>query len=335
MNLEDSKWIQERLPQIDKIQLKSEADYYGASSLIAEQLGLKKNPRSFAHWMHGWLIDSKVIHPRELTCWGEVDDTILVATLEQENTLREFGYQKVYAVGLPFIYGENTCGIKREPNSLLVMPNHSSEFSTNTDDQELYIKSIASLKTEFSKIIVSIHGSCLKKGYWLPVLEKYNLPWIVGASTDDKNAMKRMHNLFSSFEYVTTNTLGSHVLYASYKGCKVSIYGSYYGLKKESYSTDPWYQKYPEILEKRINSLMEENIRSLFPWLFVYPTEANSNKFWASTTIGEENKLEPKEVAELLGWPLKSQIKGYSRLATEILRKEGLVNYLRAKVVRI
>jgi hypothetical protein len=332
MSLEDVKWIQERLPTIDKIRLKSESDYYGASSLIAEKLGLKQTPRSFAHWMHGWSIDSKVTHPRELTCWGNVDDTILVATLEQENILREFGYQKVCAVGLPFIYGEDTCSIKREPHSLLVMPNHSSEFSTNTDNQELYIKTIASLKEEFSKIVVSLHGSCVKKGYWLPVLEKYNLPWIIGASTDDKNAIKRMHNLFSSFECMTTNTLGSHVLYASYKGCRVSIYGSYYDLKKESYSTDPWYQKYPEILEKRINLWAEENIRSLFPWLFANPTEAKVYKFWASTTLGEENKLEPKEVAELLGWSLGSQIKGYSKLATDILREEGLIDYLRAKV---
>jgi len=94
---------------------------------------------------------------------------------------------------------------------------------------------------------VCIHPECYKKGYWIGACEKFKLPYIKGASLNDKNSLMRMYRLFSSFEYMTTCYIGSHVLYAAYCNCKVSIFGKYFEYKKEFFTNDPFYRKYPHI----------------------------------------------------------------------------------------
>jgi hypothetical protein len=44
----------------------------------------------------------------------------------------------------------------------------------------------------------------------------------------------------------------------------------------------------------------------------VTPTEAKVRRNWGKEVIGADYKRSPLEVADLLGWSLKSQIKGYS-----------------------
>jgi hypothetical protein len=330
----DDQWIQEVLPPIEKIRLRSEPDYYGISHIIANKLGLDKPPRSFAYWMHGWAVEKNITHPRDISYGGNREDTILVTTKEQEMTLKEFGYQKAVAVGLPFIYCEKWPQITRRENTLLVMPNHSSAFADHSANQEKYIQEISSLRRYFSKVVVSIHGTCAQKGFWISSLEKYKIPWLVGASTEDKNSLQRMHNLLASFEYMTTNTLGSHVLYSSYLGCKTSIYGQYYEIARKDFIEDPWYKKNPVLLDKHLQLFEERNIRSIFPWFFCHPQQAPSCQEWAKDLIGEKNKVTPQRISELLGWSIRQQVKGYSKLAFEIWREQGLIGYFKGKLDR-
>lgn len=326
------EWLTNRLPVIETIRLRSEPDYYGASHAIAAHLGFKAPPRSFAHWMHGWAMDEDIEDPHEISFRGEPNDVVLVATQTQAYKLKEFGYQKAFAIGMPFIYGRDELHIERKPSSLLVMPSHSSKFSDHSANQEQYAQEIFSLKDHFSDIVVSLHGSCVERNLWIPALQKYNLPWIVGASIEDKNALARMHRIFQSFEFMTTNSMGSHILYASYLGCKVSIFGSYYGMEVKSYQHDPWYQIYPHILKKQITFFKEDNIRKVFPWLFVHPKDASLNTLWAYDKLGCENKLFCQDIAKLLGWTPLAQAKGYTLLISKILNEQGMIGYLKSKM---
>lgn len=324
------EWLHTKLPPIEPIRLRCEPDFYGISHLIAQQSHRSKCPRSFAYWMHGWNPIEQITHPRELAIGGDLDTTILVATDHQASILRNFGFKQVEAAGLPFIYADFV-QTERQPNSLLVMPNHSTDYTEYEVDQKKYISQIIELKPFFSKIVFSLHGSCVDKNYWIPELERCNIPWIVGAATNDRNALIRMNLIFKTFEYVTTNSIGSHIAYAAYSGCKTSIYGDYIGLKAKDFVNDPWYQKYPDILFKHLDFFQEDNIKKLFPYLFTNPVESKNHKDWGAEMIGARYKKSTKTITDLLGWSSHHQLLGYSRLALQIMKEPGLAEYLKQK----
>ena len=56
-------------------------------------------------------------------------------------------------------------------------------------------------------------------------LNELKIPWITGAWLNDINALQRIRNLFSQFDYLITNSVGSHIPYAGYCGCKILMLG--------------------------------------------------------------------------------------------------------------
>jgi len=145
---------------------------------------------------------------------------------------------------------------------------------------------------------------------WLLVeaFEKYNIPWIIGANVFDKNALIRMSRIFKSFEFMTTNTIGSHVLYAAYSGCKVSIYGKFAEYSEEDFLNDPYYSVNPLILKENLLGSTEKKIREKYNCFFVHPKKAVQKLIWAKEQIGEKNKKTIDDLADLLGWNTKGQI---------------------------
>ena len=309
----DITWLIDQLPAIEKIKLRSEPDYYGVSRIISNQLGYKKTPRSFAQWLHGWIFTEPITDPRELTFWGKPNDRILVTTEIQVETLRQFGYHHVYATGLPFIYA-NTNAMERKSNSLLVMPSHSTAYNEQFVNQEKYVKSILDLKPDYDHITFCLHGCCVEKKYWIPTLEKYEIPWIIGASTNDCNALTRINRILQSFESMTSNVMGSHIAYASASGCRVSIAGEYASPKAEEYRNDPWYQKYPELLKKHLSLFQEKEIKQRFSHFFQEPKDSTTHVEWGNQMIGKKYQRTASELSEILGWSNYHQIQGYLSL---------------------
>ncbi len=325
----DITWLIDRLPPIEKIKLRSEPDYYGISRIIANELGHKRTPRSFAQWLHGWIYTRPITHPQQIAFWGMPNDSILVATQFEARCLQDFGYKKVNAVGMPFVYTRDL-GITRQPNSLLIMPAHSGANHTIEIDADSYIQNILTFKSHFTEIVACIHSSCVVNGYWTSMLEKYEIPWIVGASVFDRNALQRMRNIFQSFEYVTTNTIGSHIPYAAYSGCKVGIF-NYQRYSLEDYKNDVWYLKYPELLLKDYELSDEQALRLSFPLLFSDPDQASLNFDWAKLALGEENKRSASEIHEILGWDFKDQLIGYLKFW---LKQGSSIGNLRALLAK-
>ena len=305
------RWLLDRLPPVERVWRRSEPDFYGASYLIAQRLGRKKPPISFAAWRHGWVYVDPIIHPRMLVM-GTPKTLNLMATDRQVEILRKFGWSKSVAVGLPFIYGD-IFKLDAKPNSLLVMPGHTLPYTDHQWDQKTYVDQIVKLKPYFTSIVACVHSSCFAKGYWVPYFEKNGIPCIKGADTYDKNALLRLNCIFKSFEYMTTNTIGSHIAYAAYSGCKVSIYGDYCSPNKNDYRNDPYYHKYPDLLEYWIDQSQESVIKNHYPQFFTVPMEATKRKNWGAEMVGAAYRKDPQEIAKLLGWSIANQIIGYCK----------------------
>ena len=122
-----------------------------------------------------------------------------------------------------------------------------------------------------------------------------------------------MYRLFKSFEFMTTNAIGSHVVYAAYCGCKVSIFGDYAEYSSEDYKDDPFYNRFPFLLEHNLKYSSKKSIENLFPYLFSHPKEARIRIKWAEEELGKANKVSFEELGKLLGWNWQGQIAFFTR----------------------
>lgn len=297
-----TKQILQILPPVELIKIHGEADFYGISSLLAEKIGLPFVPFHIASWKHGWLYaDLKYVE--QIIGNRRSENNVFVPLKQHQDFLKPRGITAT-AVGLPFLYVEDfdNLSVVRQKNSLLVMPPHSIPTSSHTWNEEKYAQEINALKSDFDIIVVCLYQSCIEKGLWIKAFEQYDIPWIIGARSDDKNSLIRMNRIFRSFEYMTTNSIGSHIVYASYCGCKVSIYGSYAEYSKDDYKEDALYKKYPFLLQHNLSYASEKTVRSRYPFLFMEPKNAGIMIKWAEKELGKDNKVTPYKLAILLGW---------------------------------
>lgn len=293
--------IPEPIYHNDDAKFLSEADYYGASRLIAEQLRIKNVPFSWAGWRHGW-IHIPLKYKQQLTVWGKDDEHFLVAKEEHVNFLAHHKI-KATAVGMPFIYAEAIDAKLRVPNTLLVMPQHTTPHVPNVGNEEQYIKDIEEIRHDFDEVVFCIHHSCYEHGIWPELLKKYNFPMIIGASANQTNAIIRLQHIFSSFEFVTTNTIGSHLPYAAYCGAKVSIYGKFSDFSNYKFDNDPYAKANQDLFAFMIQHTTEQYVRQLVPFLFCkHPKHAQQSISWAQEELGLRNKKPAEEIAQILGW---------------------------------
>lgn len=312
-------WLAAQLPPVEPIQRRSEADYYGASDVIATPLGYATPPRSVASWKHGVSYEVRMNSPELLLTEGNRATRHLVANEWQAARLRKAGYLRVHAVGVPFLYAPAPYGA-RLPGSLLVMPAHHVLNATHAFDEEGYASRIAAIGERFDFVAACVSAACVRSGSWTRAFEKVGIPWIVGADANDRNALRRMRRLFSLFEFVTTNTLGSHLAYAAHCGCRVSIWGPYAQIRLEDYRNVPWYQKHWDRAAELVECYSEPRVQRNHAALFRDPWDAESLKSWADPFLGEEHRRAPAELARLLGWNAIGQTellvhRGATRLA--------------------
>ncbi len=302
------------LPAKQIIPLKGEIDYYGARHILAKycKASLNNKPLSHIGWAHGWIPDFwNETDPRLVTSQSLEDKEQLILTSKTsiETYLRSCGYKNTYAIGLPIVYLEKR-KIKRIKDSLLVMPAHSLDYTTHNHWKfNEYANEIEKIAKYFKHIYICVHPSCFKKGYWVKEFQAKGYNVIEGISVDDKNALYRLQYLMSTFEYVTTNTFGSHIAYAAYFGAKVSIYGSYAEFKEEDFKDDPFYLQNPDILKPALELTCENRIIKELKHLFVLPQEATLYQEWGLYEVGEENKKSPEELSSIfLNITLKEKV---------------------------
>lgn len=308
------EWIERLLPPIEPSASRfrdiiNEVDFYGASHLIARQLGLTHALSTIASWTHGW--ESRLMPfvrlPLIQYFLGEDYQRYphLTASHEQTQTLKQAGLTDVTTVGMPFLYAADEIGeeICRYPGSLLVMPAHSLPYTEHGWDADGYVAAVQALRPQFSKIVACISYSCVQKKYWTAAFERAGIPWIVGASTGDRNSLTRMAVIFRSFEYMTTNCIGSHVAYAAYSGCKLSMYGPWATYREEDFKNEKFYVRFPDLLHPQLQASSEERVRREYPQFFVDPWKGVTGQDWGAKALGSQYKRTPVEIARLLRWP--------------------------------
>jgi hypothetical protein len=310
---------------------------YGCRRQVSRYCGFKEIPwqgklnLSGDNWQHGWLPPHYNVH-HEIIAMGIDGNTFrlrettrfFVARNDQVDYLRQSGYVDVHAVGLPFVYTRDPM-VERIPGSLLVLPVHSVEDTRHDRQSKEYAAYIKSISHRFSRVCISIHPSDLRKGYWVKDFQEQGLPYLTGANFKDANALDRMRNLFSRFEFVTTNGFGSHLAYASFCGSKVSICGPYEEDKPDDHNDSSFAKAAPDAFRLLSLATTQKAIRTHFGSFFVDPWDAVPRIDWAKKQLGFENMRSIKETKRLLGWDLQSRIVESVAKKVAILGKYSLV----------
>jgi FkbM family methyltransferase len=298
-----------RLPEVDWMPPGQRYVAYGATAVAAAYCGFPRAPGPFRGvWAHGWHPrDLKKFHPTFIVgVRAQPENHYWVARKDQEDYLRECGYENVSAIGLPVVYLPAS-EVRRRPGSLLVMPFHSVDYNTYAWKFDEYAEAIDAIRPEFTEVVVCLHESCFKRGYWVDAFRNRGFPLVTGANHWDRNALKRIQYLMSRFEYVTTNGFGSQLAYAAYFGAKPSVYGPYSNLRPEDVKHDPLFAYHPELIEPLLQAISEEGLRRICPQFFRHPRDAEANVEWGRLEVGQPNKVSPRELRSLFGWDLKTR----------------------------
>lgn len=308
--------IAKKLPPIEYSRLaSSEIDYYGASNTISRELKLEGIPYTRASWHHGWnrypLVEPELFIHQGCVAFCEVRKVPnLVATKPLEIFLRGKNYPLAKAVGDPFIY-TSEANIERIPNSLLLVPWHSIKEANSKHFQSskklLFPEKLSILKKRFSTIVACIGAFCVQRNNYIKHYEDAGIPWITGAWLHDAYALQRIRNLFSQFEYVSTNSIGSHIPYAGYCGCKVSYYGNGQNLDPKDFLEIPVYKQFPKLIKIIINENRLEKLKEKYSFLFSTIENSLIIKEWSMQVLGAQNQLPPEDIAKLIGWKIRQK----------------------------
>jgi hypothetical protein len=286
--------IENFLPPYSRIKITSGVDRYGFSSVLAKRLNLRLVPRSFANWVHGWAWWTE--HTAELLACSDLpkDTSIIVNNKLEQSAMITEGFMNTIAGGLPFSYVAKQHNSRNE-NALLVIPPHSAEPEGGElkVSQEDYFDYIESIKHDFEEIYISIHYLDLNTPMYYAALRR-GFKVIQGANPFDSNGLVRVRSLLDRFKYVTSNTMGSHMLYSLYADCNFSFCGPFFSFPAEGSYSD------------------EKYIRHRFPKFFLpHPRMGLKNMEFAVEAIGERFILKPDKIREALGWTMHKQINGY------------------------
>lgn len=288
-------------------------DRYGFLHLLAKRAGLHAPRRPFAEWVHGWVWD-EVPTAESLAVAGLPRNvTIVVRNEVERRALIREGFLRVIVGGLPFAYVARQ-HTHRNMHALLAIPPHSAEVGRLSSMQREYMDYLESIGKSFEKIYVSvyhldwdgpIHKAALARG----------LQVVQGARPDDINSLRRVRALFDAFDVVTTNTMGSHFVYALHAGARMSFCG-------------PWFEYDPATLrgdgnpnkrsERCIDRLMEiqtlSYLKARFGQFFVdSPSLGVADQAYGAAETGSEFLLSPEEIIEALGWSWRDQAHGLAR----------------------
>lgn len=299
------------LPRASKINILSGVDRYGFSSVLARLCGRHTAPRSFSNWIHGWLWTEKPT--AELLACAKLpkSTTIVVGNPAEQHALKYEGFSDVRVGGLPFgyIHQQHT---SKNKHALLAYPPHSAEAERITNDQSDYLDYLESLQNDFESIYVSIFYIDID-GPLQKAAERRGLRIIQGARPDDANSLLRVRAILDAFSNVTTNTMGSHMLYALHSGCKFSFCGPFYGYDESMLLANGNPHGHTIQYIRSVLELHSESfVRTKFSKFFTHhPNLGIQDVDFGRDAIGERFIMDPVSVEDALGWTLKKQLTGY------------------------
>jgi len=283
--------------KLQEVPIRCEADYYGASLLVAREIGLHSAPVSRSSWVHGCDV-LPVPRPAFTPMQDDPEMTHLVANQRTADWWIAHGYTKAIAVGCPFVYTQPSRS-PRVANSVLAMPNHRPKgVKSDGNSQDAWLRKVADLQPQY-QVTISVYQDELPE--LLPTIQKLGMSYITGAKLEC-DSLQHIRDLLGSFEFVVSDAQGSHLPYAAYCGCKVAILPPYYQRLWENIKDHPHMQKHPSMKDNLVY-YTAENMHSRMPWMF--PASLNDAicpKEWADDLLGVTERKSSEELARLLGW---------------------------------
>jgi hypothetical protein len=288
--------IENLLPKYKPIKISSGIDRYGFSHILAQRLNYRFVPRAFANWVHGWVWCTD--NMGELIACSELPKktSIIVNNDRERYFLETEGFKNVTCGGLPFAYVEKQHDYRND-DALLVFPPHSSEplLGRLTISQQKYFDYIEAIRNDFDDVYISMYGLDINSPMH-HAATKLGLKVIQGAHPADANGLLRVRSMLDGFKYVTSNAMGSHMLYSLYAGCKFSFCGPFH--------------TYPGSGEVGTESYIKERLGRFF---VEHPREGIEDIPFSVDAIGEKYILQPEEIIDALGWDFVGQLKGYAK----------------------
>jgi len=296
-------WVQHALPRREWRTTGVDAAFYGATYEIENAIGSELGiPTS--RWMHGVHLNlppTTAIYFHNW--WRPIGAHFLTHRSEQADFLDKDGNAAAVAVGAPILYAPDL-PCQRVEGSVLFVPRHSTahyDYPESTDIGE----AIGELRRLFERIVVCVYGECARRGKLPRMLEEAGVDWIVGAHVNDRYSLRRMRHMFRTFDFVASDSYGSHLAYAAYFGAKVFCPGNWKDRTADNVLGDsPELKKrYPELVDWYVECHRWETIRRIVPGIErVDGSCRKEQREWASAVIGAPNRRDASEVAELLGW---------------------------------
>ena len=296
----------ENLPKITRIKIEcGEIDLYGVRHTIAEKAGLKSTPKTKTRWYHGWnalpLNDPKLL----VTCgnFSELKNfTYLTNTQPEADLLSRNGFKNATAVGSNFLYAKPHSLPSRIPKSVLVVPTHSTSSCANSFNIPQNVENIINQIEHSPETMACCVGGNDTLSLDNDIFSNLTFPSVTGAWTLDKNSLKRMWMIFSAFETIITDAIGSHIAYALACGTKVKIVESKNKINKDAIlANEPYYKANPKFLDFVLKEKTKSRLRKNFPKIFTASTE-DERVNTGYSLLGHENMKEMEEIISLLEW---------------------------------
>lgn len=276
--------------------VRNEADLYGYSIWLAEHLGLEIAPRALRNFQHGWIwwdfqddsfhgLDPNIDH-----YWGVLvqDDQVAQSLIKRKIFSK--------ACGLPYLNYLEFSGAKgfyKRTEGMLYVPIHSNPWH---DAREDLVKSAIrfSKKHPDCSIMLSWSDKSLAQ-----TLQPYFKNVEIGAGALEITSLVRLAKIFQTYDTMITDSIGSHVLYGIASGMKVGIDSSLYF---NFTNTENYKVSWNADIDKKQNANYEyfklDYLDKRFPGLVI---DGEAPKY---TTMPEMPFVEPKEIAQLLGWEI-------------------------------
>jgi hypothetical protein len=276
------------------------SDYYGANFVASNYCNLDEQTNDF-FWHHG------LVSPWEsLSCehivFNMKDKNLryFVSSREQSELLIKNGFSRAKSIGLPIVYVEIE-KTERIKNSLLIMPSHTlvGQLINNKSSMLRFIDLVNEYKKYFDKIGVCLHKNDFENNYWVEEFNSLGLEILLGAQNNDKNTYYRQAYYYSTYESILTNDFGSHVAYALFFGCKVSI--SNLSIEVNLLDDGTWARNPSSINHIYSNEFISMRDKYLSKF-YVEPTMAVEDIELGKELVGYYYKISPFKMKFLFKW---------------------------------
>ena len=242
---------------------------------------------------HGWAADnSGIVDPdrsKKYYVFNEVNKKKSIS----------IGYENVVAIGSPFLY---LCDIYKPKTSfvsksLLLFPDHSTEWDKMIDPMKSYKKylnSIKNIKQKFGKITVSLYYLEYRNENIRKLFEHQGYEVItMGHKDNNPKFLYNLYDAFSRHEYVTSNTFCTPIFYSLIMNKKAFIYGNHMHDDIKYHFIEP---------NSKYRTDFYRHYKNIYPELLWENFSHKSHQFIGQNELGFAHKKSPKELAKLFGW---------------------------------